>query len=272
MHAAIDPPEVGDEVKSGPAPVRKRVEQTDLDVGVGIEGGDDRIAGLVVGIVDEEPNPDPAVGRLEHVVEYDPAGRIAVPDIILHIQASLGQVGQRQTDDERLAALAQEAEAGQAWMFVGRGGEQLAQPGGRVVLERGRRRARIVGPRASGAAGEKQGEANQDRVEETATGQCLRPARARRAARSLRAGDGTSAVRNPAGHSAAHRDLQPATASRQARQRQSGQAKWMPSLAEILLGWHRLPARWLFSKAYGSTGTPSEPRSDAARGSEVARG
>ena len=73
---------------------------------MGIEGGDDRIAGLVVRIVNEEPNPDPTIGRLEHVVEYDPAGRIAVPDVVLHIEASLGQVGQRQTGDEGFAALA----------------------------------------------------------------------------------------------------------------------------------------------------------------------
>ena len=114
---------------AGPPPVRERVEQTDLDVGVGIEGGFDRIAGLVVGIVDEEPHPDPAIGRLHHVVDDDPAGRIAVPDIVLHVEASLGQVGQRQTGDEGLARLAQEAEAGEARMLVGRRAEELAQPG-----------------------------------------------------------------------------------------------------------------------------------------------
>ena len=135
---------------------------------MGIEGGDDRIVGLVVGIVDEEPNPDPTIGRLEHVVEYDPAGRIAVPDVVLHIQASLGQVGQRQTGDEGLAALAHKAEAGEARMLLGRRAEEPAQPGGRVVLERRRWRARIVGPRAGGAAGESQGEPNQHRAEEAA--------------------------------------------------------------------------------------------------------
>jgi hypothetical protein len=42
----------------------------------------------------------------------------AVPDIILHIEATLGQVGQRQTGDESLAPL--EAEVGEAWMLLGR--------------------------------------------------------------------------------------------------------------------------------------------------------
>ena len=73
---------------------------------MGIESGDDRIAGLVEGIVDEEPNPDPTVGRLHHMFKHDAAGRIAVPNKVLHVQASLGQVRERQPGDEGLAPLA----------------------------------------------------------------------------------------------------------------------------------------------------------------------
>ena len=81
------------------------------------------------GIVDEEPHPHPAIGRLHHVLDNNPAGGITVPDIILHVEATLGQVRQRQTGDESLAPLAQEAEAGEAWMLVGRRAEELAEPG-----------------------------------------------------------------------------------------------------------------------------------------------
>jgi hypothetical protein len=146
VHAAVDPAEVEDEVESGPAPVGERVEQTDLDIGVGIEGGLNGIAGLIVGIVDEEPHPDPAISRLHHAVDDDPAGRIAVPGIVLHVEASLGQVGQRETNDEGLAPVAQEAEAGQARMLLGRRTEKLAQPGRGGVLERRRYSAQMVGP------------------------------------------------------------------------------------------------------------------------------
>ena len=136
VHAAVEPAEVDKEVEPRPPPVAGRVEQSDLDIGMGVEGGFDRIAGLVVvGIVDEEPHPHPAIGRLHHPVDDDPAGRIAVPDVVLHVEASLGQVGQRQADDEGLARLAQEAEAGEARMRVDRGAEELAQPGRRRVLE-----------------------------------------------------------------------------------------------------------------------------------------
>jgi hypothetical protein len=47
----------------------------------------------------------------------------------LHVEASLGQFGQRQTHDEGLAPMAQKAEAGEARMLVGRRAEELAQPG-----------------------------------------------------------------------------------------------------------------------------------------------
>ena len=107
---------------------------------------------VVVGIVDEEPHPDPAVGRLHHPIDDDPAGRIAVPDVVLHVETSLGQVGQRQTDDEGLARVAQEAEAGEAGMRVGRRAEELAQPGRCGVLERRRYRARMVDLGAGGAS------------------------------------------------------------------------------------------------------------------------
>ncbi len=112
------------------------------------------IAGLVIGIVDQQPHPDPAIGRLHHVVDDDPAGRIAVPHVILHVEASLGEVGQRQTGDEGLAAVAQQAEAGQARMRIGRRTEELAEPGRREALERRRYRARIVSPEAGGAPGD----------------------------------------------------------------------------------------------------------------------
>ena len=109
-------------------------------------------------------------------------------------------------------------------MLLGRRAGESAQPGGRLVLERRRSRARIVGPGAGGATGEDQGEPDQDRAQEAATGPCPRLGRTRRAARSLRVGAHLAAVCNPAGRSMVHGALLPATASRQARQQQSGQA------------------------------------------------
>ena len=212
VHAAVDPAEVDNEVESGPAPVGERIEQTDLDIGVGIEGGDNRIAGLVVGIVDEEPHPDPAVGSLHHAIDDDPTGRIAVPDIVLHVQASLGQVSQSQTDDEGLARVAQKAEAGEAGMLVGRRAEELAQPGRRGILECRRCRARIVRP--GGAAGEDPRKPTQDRAWESATSQCPRLGRTRRAADFLRVGTRPAVVRNPTGRSAAHGVLPPQPAGK----------------------------------------------------------
>ena len=170
VHAAVEPAEVDKEVEPRPPPVAGRVEQSDFDIGMGVEGGFDRIAGLVVvGIVDEEPHPDPAIGRLHHPVDDDPAGRIAVPDVVLHVETALGQVGQRQTDDEGLARLAQEAEAGEARMRVDRRAEELAQPGRRGVLEHCHTRDRIVGPGGGGGAGENAVEPHQEPAWKSAT-------------------------------------------------------------------------------------------------------
>ena len=70
VHAPVDSAEVENEVETGPPTVGERVEQTNLDIGVGIEGGDNRIVGLVVGIVDEQAHLDPAIGTVEGLFQY----------------------------------------------------------------------------------------------------------------------------------------------------------------------------------------------------------
>ena len=127
VHATVDPAEIANEVEPGPLTAGERVEQTNLDIGVGIERGDNRIVGFVVGIVDEQPYLDPTISRVHHAVDDDPTGRIAVPDVVLHVKGALCQVGQRQTDDEGFASMVQEAEAGEARMLVGRRAEELAE-------------------------------------------------------------------------------------------------------------------------------------------------
>ena len=71
----------------------------------------------------------------------DPAGRIAVPHVILHVETSLGQVGKGQTGNE----------------------EKLAEPSRSEVLERGRSRTLIVTPGFGDATGNNLGKPNQGR-------------------------------------------------------------------------------------------------------------
>src|SRR4051812_49042819 len=117
-----------------------------------IEASFDGIAVLIERVVDEEPHPDPAIGSLHHVIDDDPSGRVSVPHVVLHVEASLGKVSQRQANDEGLAPVTQQAEAGQAWMLIGWRTEELAQPGRREALECRRNSARIVGPGSGGAS------------------------------------------------------------------------------------------------------------------------
>ena len=97
------------------------------DNAAAIERGDNRIVGLVVGIVDEQAHLDPTSAAFITRSRTDPTGRIAVPNVVLHVEAALGQVGQRQTDDEGFASVVQEAETGEARMLVGRRAEELAE-------------------------------------------------------------------------------------------------------------------------------------------------
>lgn len=67
-------------------------------------------------MIDEEPYLDAAIRRLHHTVDNDSARGIAVPDIILHVETYLGQVGKCQSSDESIASVNQQAEAGEARM------------------------------------------------------------------------------------------------------------------------------------------------------------
>ena len=93
----------------------------------------------------------------------DPAGRIAVPHVILHVETSLGQVSKGQTGNEGFAPLAQQAKAGQTRMLIGRRTEKLAEPSRSEVLERGRSRTLIVTPGSGDATGNNLGKPNQGR-------------------------------------------------------------------------------------------------------------
>ena len=100
---------------------------------MGIESCFDRVARLVERIIDEEPYPDPAIGGLHDAIDDNPAGRVAFPkNRILHVETSLGEVGQGQADEtESTAPVVQEAKAGKARMLVGRRAKKLAQVGQR---------------------------------------------------------------------------------------------------------------------------------------------
>ena len=130
-----------------------------------VQTGLDAIAGFVKGIVDKKPYPDPAIGGLHHVINDDATGRIAVPHVILHVEASFSQVGERQTHDEGLATMAQQTESGQPRGVIACWNEELAEPGRREILKRRRNRARIARPDAGGLSGEESSQTHPEQQE-----------------------------------------------------------------------------------------------------------
>ena len=68
--------------------------------------------GLVVGgadadVVEQNPDPNPAVGRVQQFLQQDPAGLVGVPDVVLHVERALGRAGQRDPGRQRLHAVAE---------------------------------------------------------------------------------------------------------------------------------------------------------------------
>ena len=96
MHAAIDAREVDGEVAQPEAAVREGIEEPDLDVRMRIERSDRRVEAAGVRVVEQHAHPNAALGRLPDGFPQQLAGGVAVPDVVLHVEAAVR--GSRQQD------------------------------------------------------------------------------------------------------------------------------------------------------------------------------
>ena len=64
------------------------LKKSDLYIWMGIEGSDDPIERACIVIVEKQPNADTAVSRLAKLVEQVATRPVAVPDVILRVDAS----------------------------------------------------------------------------------------------------------------------------------------------------------------------------------------
>ena len=120
------------------------VEQADLDVRVGVEGRDRRVAVLEVDVVDQDAHPDATVGGAKESINQDAPGRIALPDEVLDVEGPLRQIGEDHARGEGRAAPPDEGEPGFARVLRRECGDVLADGSGFVVLERRRLRAGVL--------------------------------------------------------------------------------------------------------------------------------
>ena len=120
MHAVVEGALVVDHVGAlAGASAAHRVVDPDLHLRVGVDGRVVVVAPGVIDVVDQDANVDPAVGGLERPVEQQATGEVALPQVVLHVEALLGQIGSAKSGAKGLTWVGKQTHAGQR--RVGRG-------------------------------------------------------------------------------------------------------------------------------------------------------
>jgi len=109
--------------------VPDRVVDANFQVRMGVDGRVGDIAAFVIDVVDEQADLDPAVGGLQRPVEQQLTGEVALPQVVLEVEALLCEVGKAEPGSECLVRMADQAHAGQR--AVGRREflEEATEPG-----------------------------------------------------------------------------------------------------------------------------------------------
>ena len=108
---------------------------------LGVECGERfvEVAGVV--IVEEQPYPDTAVGGSAQRIEQQRAREVVVPDVVLHVEAALGDIRKPNQRGERIASTEQGNNARQAGMRLGERSDRPTEPALAGVLQPGGNRA-----------------------------------------------------------------------------------------------------------------------------------
>ena len=155
MHPAIEPIEIAQEAHPACSSLRRRVEDTDLDVRMRVEDREVHVSLLGhVHVVDQDAHANTAIGSAYETLGENSARRVGRPDVVLRVERLLCQVRHRQSRHERVATVPDEQEAGLARVRAHRGLEERADAGGGGMLERARRHARVLPVDARAAARE----------------------------------------------------------------------------------------------------------------------
>ena len=141
-----------------------RVEEADLDIGVGVERRHSSVRLFRLDSVSSSNRRTrtPRSAARIRPVGHDPTGGVDIPDVILRIQGLFGQVGHGQARRERATSLPHQAEPGLPRMPVRRFLKERADGGG-LRLGEGRRGGARVVPVDSGAAPAQQEDQSESR-------------------------------------------------------------------------------------------------------------
>ncbi|MNE98639.1 hypothetical protein D3C80_1971840 [compost metagenome] len=87
----------------------QRVEQTNLDLRMRRQRGDDLVQTVAGGVVEQNAHAHAAIGSLEQFLHQHSRADAVMDDVVLQIKAGLGVADQFGAGGERLAAVGQQA-------------------------------------------------------------------------------------------------------------------------------------------------------------------
>ena len=102
VHAPVDAFEIHQHSERARRAQRHWIEQPDLEVRVGIEREQMGVVRRGTEIVQQQAHAHAAIGRAQQPLREQPAGLVAVPDVVLHIETLLGRFREHQARDEGL--------------------------------------------------------------------------------------------------------------------------------------------------------------------------
>ena len=135
MHAPVEAREVEEVSERAPPPQHEGIEEPHLDVGLRVERGERFVEAAGVVVVEQQPHPDAAIGGAAQCVEQQRAREVVVPDVVLHIEAALGDIGEPNPRGERIASTEQWNDARQPRMRLGERSDRPPEPALGGVLQ-----------------------------------------------------------------------------------------------------------------------------------------
>jgi hypothetical protein len=94
VHPPIEASEVEDVSEGSPAPHCERIEEAHLDVGLRVECGERFVQPARVVVVEQQPHADAASRGSTKCIEQEFAREVGLPDVVLHVEAALGGIGE----------------------------------------------------------------------------------------------------------------------------------------------------------------------------------
>ena len=138
MHPTVQPLEMREVAERLEAAVRVRVVEANLDVGVRVDDGEDRVQPLDAVVVEQHPHAHAALGGIPELLEQEEPGGVGMPDVVLHVERALRRAREQDPGGKGVPSLRERVDSALAFsVAVGRA-HRLAEARVRGFGESGR--------------------------------------------------------------------------------------------------------------------------------------